>query len=118
MSIPAYLKYIGLTLLFVVAAVNFTRTTLSVIQSSKRLEELRGEVSDLEKQKGGLEGELEYKKTDGFIEREAREKLGFVKPGEELFVVKNVLGELTHRDSKSETGANVSNARAWINLFF
>ena len=118
MSVPAWLKYIGFTVLFLVAAVNLTRTTLNVVQSSKRLEELRGEVSDLEKQKSDFQAEIEYRQTDEFVEREAREKLGLVKPGEELFVVKNVLGELTHRSEAAADDSNVSNARAWINLFF
>jgi len=118
MSIPAYLKYIGLTVLFVVAAVNFTRTTLSVIESSRRLEELRGDVSDLEAQKSDLEEEVEYRETADFIEKEAREKLGLVMTGEELFVTEDVLGEKTHEELASSRDSGFKTVpAAWIDLF-
>lgn len=117
MSFPPYLKYIGLTLLFGVAAVNFTRTTLSVIESSKRLEELRGHVGGLEAEKATLEQEVEYRQTEGFVEEEARDKLGLVKPGEELFVVKEVLGELTRREAPEIDPAHLTIPQAWIDLF-
>ena len=118
MAVPAYLRNIFITILFVVATINFTRTTLKVVESSRRLDELKVEVGGLEGQKEALEKELKYKKSDVFIEKEARNLLGFVKPGEHLFIVPlsdgekhtsgNVLGEEEER----------SNPQLWMDLFF
>ncbi len=119
MSFPAYLKYVGLTVLFAVATVNFTKTTLNVIQSSKRLDTTKDEVAQLEGQKNALEEELEYKKSDEYVEEEARNKLGLVKPGEELFVVSQVLGTTTHNDQVSTpVDENLDNLHLWLKLFF
>ncbi|OGC47307.1 hypothetical protein A2886_01720 [candidate division WWE3 bacterium RIFCSPHIGHO2_01_FULL_42_13] len=118
MSLPAYLKYIGLTILFAVATVNFTRTTLSVIESSKRLDEAKTEVSGLEDEKANLEKELEYKQSNEYVEKEARNKLGLVQPGEELFVVSQVLGTAAHNEEADVVAKkNLDNLHLWFELF-
>ena len=116
MSFPAYVKYIGLVALFLLATVNFTRTTRDVLESSQRLDEIRNEVTVLKGEKIALEGELEYKKSDEFVEKEARNKLGFVRPGEEVFVPSEVLGTGSYSDFGSNT-AEVRVFRLWIELF-
>lgn len=116
MGIPAYIKHFALALLFTLAAINFTRTTFEVVESSKRLDELRNSVVSLEEEKMGLEEELEYKKTDEFIESEARNKFGFVKEGEEIFVYPQVLSSVSY--SAELTQSDNSNVQKWLNLFF
>lgn len=118
MSLPAYLKYIGLTILFTVATVNFTRTTLNVIQSSKRLSDTEAQVTALEGEKTALEKDLDYKKSDEFVEAEARNKLGLAKPGEEIFVVSQVLGEAAHKQENVVAESDLDNLHLWLNLFF
>ena len=116
MSLPAYVKYTGLTILFLLATVNFTRTTLDVVESSKRLDEVRGEVAVLEEEKQTLETELDYKKSVEYIEKEARNKLGFVKPGEQVFVTSEVLGSTAHNAFGTRT-AEINVFRMWLDLF-
>ena len=119
MSLPAYLKYIGLSVLFTVATVNFTKTTLNVIESSKRLDETRSQVDSLEKEKVALEKELEYKESDEFVEAEARNKLGLARPGEEIFVVSQVLGSTAHNEESAAVGKrSLDNLHLWLELFF
>jgi len=87
MRISAQLKYIVLSVLLVVATVSFTRTTLDIVKSSKRLDDLNEEVGEMEKKKGELQAEIDFKKTDEYIEERARNALSLVKPGEEIFIV-------------------------------
>ncbi|MBI2414857.1 septum formation initiator family protein [candidate division WWE3 bacterium] len=114
MHVPAYIKHLVLTLLFIVAAVNFTRTTLNIIESSKRLDELKNTVSSLESKKNELKSELEYKKTDDFVEKEARNKLGMAKIGEEIFVVENILGT---NSALGQSKKALSNVQLWVQVF-
>jgi len=116
MSIPAYLKYIGLTALFLLATVNFTRTTLDVLENSQRLDEVKEEVTVLEGEKVTLEKELDYKKSVEFVEREARNKLGLVKPGEQVFVSPEVLGTGPYSEFTDRI-AEVDVFGLWVDLF-
>jgi cell division protein FtsB len=45
------------------------------------------EVAKLREKRGDLKRRIDYARTDAFVEREAR-KLGLVRPGERLFIVK------------------------------
>jgi cell division protein FtsB len=112
--IPAYAKHLTFAALFVVAAVNFTRTTLNVIESSKRLDLLKNEVSSLDDEKKQLQEDLQYKMSDNFVEKEARNELGMAKNGEELFVVEDILGATS---SKSGDAKKRQNWQLWVEVF-
>ena len=118
MGIPAYLKKIILSLLLLIAAFNFIKTTFKVLDRSKRLDNLKTEVSQLEEDRFDLNNELEYKESKEFVVEEARNKLGLVKPEEELFVVSRVLGDKSYSDSPKRNINNQSNIMLWFNLFF
>ena len=98
MSIPAHVKYIILGALLLGASVNMLSTTHKIMQSSKRLEESKEEVLALKSQKEELSRNIEYKKTEGFIERIAREKLNMILPNEEVYLYPE--GEVTGRDGE------------------
>ena len=53
------------------------------------LDEVRPDIAVLDGERQRLERRLEFTGTDAFIEREAR-RLGLVRPGERLFIVKGV----------------------------
>jgi cell division protein FtsB len=129
MRLPAHLKYIVISILFVLAAINFTRTTLEILKSSKRLDDIKSEVSVLEEKKGNLEESIEYKKSDDYIEERARDDLNLIRPGEKVYVVADldlnkidektneVLAAFTKR-IEDNTKASESNAYQWYKLFF
>jgi cell division protein FtsB len=97
-------KYIALSVLLVIAAINFTRTTLEIIKSSKRLDNIKDEISLLEQEKADLEKSIEYKKSDDFIEKTARNELNMAKSGESVYVISG----LSKNDSAAnETGSGV-----------
>jgi cell division protein FtsL len=86
MSIPAHLKYSFLAILLIGASINTLSTTHKIMQSSKRLGESKEEVLSLKSEKKELEEQVEYKKTQGFVEETAREKLNMILPNEEVYI--------------------------------
>ncbi len=110
---------------------NFTRTTMDIIQTSKRLQNMQQDVSGLETRKRALEQDLRYKKTSRFVEEEARNRLNMIKKGEKVLVLpslqqkpqttlssasrpidKNVLGT-----SDAASNEETSNFWQWVELF-
>ena len=119
MSLPARLKYIVLSLLFVFATINFTKTIINVLHNSRRLADINSEVADLKDQEKSLESELSYKKSDEFVVAEARNKLNMVKKGEEIFAKPVVLGVKNEPNVKRDpTKQGENNAVLWLKLFF
>jgi cell division protein DivIC len=140
MRVTAQLKYILLSVLFIIASVNITRTTLEILKSSQRLESLKNEVSELEKDKAVLENNIAYKKTEEYVEEKARNDLNMIKPGEKIYVVEgfennlgipdkdgsNVLSaNIVNKDSKAgagkasdDTSKKNTNPFQWYRLFF
>ena len=123
MALPAHTKYIGLSILFVLASINFARTALEIIDNSKRLDELSQEVNELEMDKAQLEESVSYKKTDEYIEEKARNDLSLIRPGEKVYVIpkeikdidldSKVLGQKSIRNIDE----NSSNVARWAALF-
>lgn len=128
---PARLKYIVISLLLLFGMFNFTRTTMDIIQSSKRLESMQKTVSSLEKKKLTLDKELKYKKTARFIEEQARNRLNMAKQGEDVLVLPAALrdpSKITSRlekpngqvmgDTDSVENEERRNFWLWLELFF
>ncbi len=126
MSIPARPKYIVLSILFVLATINFTKTTVSILESSKRLDNLKSEVTQLEARQAQLRQELTYKKTDTFVEEEARNKLNMVKKGEEIFIFPQIaVGKVLGAQSASVDNSLAARStpletsfQRWLQLLF
>lgn len=131
MLFPAHLKYIVISALLLLGMFNFTRTTMDIIQSSKRLENMQKTVKGLEKKKQSLDKELKYKKTSRFIEEQARNRLNMVKKGEEVLVLPASLQDPSKVSAKldkptmqvlgdTDTPENEDrrNFWLWLELFF
>lgn len=125
MGISTRVKYIALSVLFVVATVNFTKTTLDILKSSQRLDDLKDEVYDLEKEKLNLSESIDYKKTDDYVEERARDDLNLIKPGEQVFVIVGDefdIGDIDVLSSSDEflrgEEKKDSNLYLWFKLFF
>lgn len=80
----------------------------------------------MEKQVKDLNADIEYKKTDAYIEEKARNDLNMIKPGEQVYVVvdsgkdtssNKVLGTQDKKNT-DEKSAKDANWYAWYRLFF
>ena len=122
-------KYIFIILLFTVLSVGLIRSANVVIKGNKRLSDLKEEVKSLQDKKVELEGDIEYKKTNEYIEEKARNDLNLIKPGETIYVISGPAG--TEFSKKDATPANKDsgdvqgtrkvrseNWYKWFKLFF
>jgi cell division protein FtsB len=82
------LRWAALATLAVVVLLYY-RPVKSYLETRGTLEERRGEVRDLRAKRDELARRLEEADTPEALARRAR-KLGLVKPGEQLFIVKGI----------------------------
>jgi len=124
MSKSTKFKYIlGTTLLFVVS-ISLIKSSLFVFKSKGRLDDVKNEISQLESEKKNIEEEIEYKKTEEYIEEKAREDLNLIKPGEKVYIV---VGEdvksstesvLSGSSERKKNDTRDKNWYSWYKLFF
>ena len=79
--------------LLLILSVSSVVGTVNVLKRAGRLIEAKRELEALQQQKADLEREAEYRKSPEFVEREARNKLNMVKPGEEVYLKPKILGD-------------------------
>lgn len=82
----ANLKYLVLSVILVVLGINFVKTTREVINNSRRLDDVKNEVDVLKARQNNLNLDLEYMKTDEYLEQQARDALNLIKPNEKVYV--------------------------------
>ena len=131
MSKSSRSKYFIGVVLLLAASASFIRSSHDVLKSKDRLDQVKNEVAVLEEDKKKIEEEIEFKKTDEYIEEKARNDLNLIKPGEKVYVVKttekdtagNVLSETD--TAASEKGLDKGNEEkknenwySWYRLFF
>lgn len=86
----------------------FRVTSNLVIEQKEKLENLKRENEQLKR-------ELEYKKSERFVEEEIRNKLGLAKEGEEIIVVPK---KETDIQQSTNNKKNIPNWKKWKNLLF
>ena len=86
MAFSARGKYILLSILLILASINFMRTAYDNLKSSRRLDDLEKEVATLDAKKQQLQREIERKKTPEYVEEKARNELNMLRPGEKMVV--------------------------------
>jgi cell division protein FtsB len=82
------LRWLGITAL-VVIALSYVHPLRSYQAARAQVAERRAELAALEQENARLERRLALSGQDYVVEREAR-RLGLVRPGERLFIVKGV----------------------------
>ncbi len=130
MSKSSRLKYFLGSILFLFLTASFVKSSFEVFKSKDRLDEINQEILEMEKKKKDIEKEIEYKKTDEYIEEKARNDLNLIKPDEEIYVVvksknddntlNNVLSESDKREIENKEVKNNQNKNwySWYRLFF
>ena len=87
------------------------------MQFDKKLKEIKAEMIDLEEQNTLLAQQIIYLQTDSFKEKEARAKLGLVKPGESVLQVPPEKKSI-ELPKPVEAPKEPSNWEKWYNYFF
>jgi cell division protein FtsB len=82
------LRWLGLAVLLAIA-LGYVQPLRAYLDARDQVAVRSAELAVLEREREHLARRLELTGTDAFIEREAR-RLGLVRPGERLFIVKGV----------------------------
>lgn len=83
-----------------------------IVDSQRQVEEARAELKQLESENATLQADVEALQTDGEIERLAREKLGYVRPGETAYVVLDPPG--TEEETTPSEPAPEPEEKTWV----
>ncbi|HLD51411.1 hypothetical protein A3K34_00085 [candidate division WWE3 bacterium RIFOXYC1_FULL_40_10] len=86
MPLAKKIKLITITVLLSLVTIGLVKNSFMLLQSKKRLDDIRAEVTKLNNKKSELEAEIAYKQTPEYIEEKARNDLNMIKPGEKVYV--------------------------------
>jgi cell division protein FtsB len=84
-----------------------------IVDSRRQVADAREQLAGLEAENAALEGDVEALQTPGEIEKLAREKLGYVRPGETAFVVLDPPGTESE-DTEPETSPAPVEDKTWV----
>jgi cell division protein FtsB len=101
----------------IVLAVKTTQNLIRLWKVGDSLERSRQELQEAEKRNSELKARLVEVKSDGFAEEEARNKLGYVKPGEELLIIPPQDTGNTLPITRPQNQKNETNLQAWWRLY-
>jgi len=108
-----------LTLFGLYLIVSFSSSIFDLYQKSKDIGKERLKVEALKIKNEELKKQLEYVKSQEFLEREAREKLGLVREGEVVVILPENFKETIGNDHpQTEKGKEVPNWGKWWKVFF
>jgi len=114
-------KNLAIIAISLLAIYNTARTVIDINTRTKKLGSIQNEVQRLENEQKELKAELKYRKTNEFVEKEARDKLMMAFPGEVMLVIPKTE---TAKDILGSSTINTTNQnqtplwKQWIDLFF
>jgi len=82
-------KFVVFALLLILATYSLYRTYQNVRGKAVKIDDLANNVNKVEEENSKLREDIAVSKTREFIEQEAIEKLGLVKPNQKIIVVPN-----------------------------
>jgi cell division protein FtsB len=85
---------------------------------SADLNNLKRQISGLEVQNNGYADTISKLGTPGFVEREARLKLGYQKPGEQVLMLRDAATAPAASAQTAEDTSSLSNPQKWWRYFF
>ena len=119
LKIGKFLKY---GVLFLILAMSYTlvQNIREILSSGGRIQEAESRLSDLDQERLRIEKELEIVNSQLYIEKQARDKLGFGKEGEVVLVLpdKEMLKAFAIRTKDSqEFVLPLPNWKKWLEVF-
>lgn len=111
--ISASLLILGLYLI-----VSLSRNILSLIKKGEEIKRENLKLERLRQENIELKKGLEYVSSSEFIEKEAREKLGMGREGEQVVILPENVEEIVLRQAQDEKEEELPNWKKWYRLFF
>ncbi|OGM19890.1 hypothetical protein A2686_01470 [Candidatus Woesebacteria bacterium RIFCSPHIGHO2_01_FULL_38_10] len=108
-----------LTFLVLILLVSSVRGLLRLRQSNLSIKDAGESVGNLEKESERLKKDLEAVKSEAYVEKQIREKLGLAKEGEVVIVLpdEDTLRKLAPDYTEEEETLPDPNWRRWLKLF-
>ncbi len=114
---------------FIWLVVNLTNVYYKKYKINKEVQDLKQQIAQTEKSNQQISAMIDYLSSQGFLEKEAREKLNMKKPGEEVVIIEPSKDTATGSESalsqtavpNEQTAAIVepeSNLVKWWKYFF
>lgn len=109
--------FIAISLLMLVSLV---RNIVKVKEAKDRLKEKEGYIEKIRKENEELSKRVDTFKSEEFIEKQLRDKLGLAKEGEIIIILpdKETIAKFAPNDEKEEEILPDPNWKKWLNLFF
>jgi cell division protein FtsB len=107
-------------LLAVILCFSLLQNIIRMRRANERLEKARSTLSNLTEEQQLLEQQLKIIKSDDYLEKQARDKLGLAYEGEIVLVLpaEDILKSLSPRKARAEEPSLPDpNWRQWIKLF-
>jgi len=96
----------------------FTRDLWRVLSSRNRVVEAEDKVTRLQERQVELEKELTEVESEGFVEREARDKLLLAKEGEVVVLIpEEQIAEYKLQLASDNSGEELANWEKWVRVF-
>lgn len=104
----------------ILVSYGLARNLYSIYQNSKYIDNARQKIEQLRAENEQLQAENNAARQPGFIEQQAREMLGLVKPGEVVLIIPP---QVTSPSSEATSAGGAKEQpryiwQQWINLFF
>ncbi len=113
---PFFSILISVVSLFLI--LNFSRELINLSQAGNRLEEIREDVKKLRFKNWQLKQEVDYRKTDEFLEKEIRDKLGMARKGETVVILpQEKIEKIASQAAAEKKERQLSIWRQWLELF-
>lgn len=118
-KLRVYSNYL-LIFIFLLMFVSLIRNILRVVESNKRIEKAQDQVERLKKENEELEEKLAVTKSEGYIEKQLRDKLGLAKEGEIVIVLpdEKILETLAPKLEEEGETLPDPNWKKWLKIFY
>lgn len=80
------IKFILVVCLFIYLIGIFTKQEFMLRDQYRQTSDLERQIDQVKKENNDLERQIQYSESKGYIERMARENLGWVREGEKVFI--------------------------------
>lgn len=107
------LIYIGSIVIFLIISYNIIGNTVSIWQRQYVIDQAERELMRVKEENSRLKLQLEETSQRGYVEAEARNKLFYVKPGEQIIAVPK-----PEEKPKDVEIVRITPWREWLALFF
>jgi cell division protein FtsB len=109
--------FLGLCVIVLFAVLlGLAKGSVKNYQINSEIDDLKDDINNLEQKNQELSELIKYLNSSDFIEQEAKMKLGYKKPGEQVVVIAR--DKSNEEKNQAASIEEVSNPQKWWNYFF